>query len=194
MKYKCLVFDFFGVICSEVAPFWLARYFEVSEAIQLKATIIDAADRGQLSQDALFSALAELTHLSPARVKEEWLSYAHIDGQVVSLIQSLRSQYKLALLTNSPSQFVRELLDQHKLTALFDSIVVSSENGCAKPDARIYDILLGSVSVVPTESLLVDDNPANIRAAVAAGMDAILFHSCGELKSELATRAVEIGS
>ena len=66
MKYKCLVFDFFGVISSEVAPFWLAKYLSASQAAAVKATIVQAADRGTLSQDELFSSLAELAGVPPA--------------------------------------------------------------------------------------------------------------------------------
>jgi len=31
--------DFFGVICSEVAPVWLARHFPAAEAEVIKTTI-----------------------------------------------------------------------------------------------------------------------------------------------------------
>jgi hypothetical protein len=44
-----LIFDFFGVACSEVAPYWLAKYLPAAEAVTVKATIVGAADRGALS-------------------------------------------------------------------------------------------------------------------------------------------------
>jgi putative hydrolase of the HAD superfamily len=69
MTYSALVFDFFGVVCSEVAPFWLKKYLTESQAEEIKRTVIDAADRGVLSQDAVFSALRHLAHVTP---EQEW--------------------------------------------------------------------------------------------------------------------------
>ena len=51
MPYKAIVFDFFGVICSEVAPQWLLHHLETEEkARAIKTEIVGAADRGDRRQ------------------------------------------------------------------------------------------------------------------------------------------------
>jgi putative hydrolase of the HAD superfamily len=185
MPYSTLVFDFFGVICSEVAPHWLAKYLSRDEALEIKDTVVDAADRGVLSQEALFSTLAKRAHVTPEQVEREWVSYVHIDSQIVSLIEKLRPKVKLGLLTNSPAPFVRRILTDNDLERLFDSIVVSSEHGCAKPDAAIYKTVLNDLHVKSENALMIDDNPTNVAGAIAIGMGGLLFESAGQLDSAL---------
>jgi HAD superfamily hydrolase (TIGR01509 family) len=185
MKYKCLVFDFFGVISSEVVPVWLAKYLSAADAASVRATIIRAADRGDLSQDELFSELAELTRVPPAQIEREWQSYAHIDERMVDLIRAFAATCKLGLITNAPSPFVRGLLDRHALEGLFDAITVSSEIGLVKPDREIYERSLALLAVNAADALMIDDQAQNIAGAIAAGMDGVLFRSYEELSSAL---------
>jgi HAD superfamily hydrolase (TIGR01509 family) len=185
MEHKCLVFDFFGVICSEVAPFWLAKYLSADDAIRVKATIVSAADRGELSQEELFSALAEITQVPPVRIEQEWRTYVHINEKIVALIREIAPRYKLGLLTNSPSPFVRRILEEHGLSKLFESIVVSSELGYAKPDRKTYETILSDLSVQAPQALMIDDNADNVAGAIAAGMAGLVFQSYEQLKAKL---------
>lgn len=186
MSCRAVVFDFFGVVCSEVAPFWLARYLPQVEAAKIKAEIVRAADLGEVSQDEMFSMLSEVAQVPAKQIEREWRSYARIDRQVVDFITALRNRYRLGLLTNSPSLFVREILDQHRLGDLFEVIIVSSEIHCAKPDPAIYRRMLASLNVQASETVMIDDNPENVAAAIAVGMEGIVFQSCSQLQLAIA--------
>lgn len=185
MAYKVLIFDFFGVVCSEVAPFWLAKHLSQSEAVKIKESIVHAADLGKISQEEMFFALSEITQVPSNQIETEWLSYARINAEMVDFIATLKSKYRIGLLTNSPSLFVRGLLNRHKLGNLFDSIIVSSEIHCAKPDPAIYEKMLASMNAPAADTLMIDDNPINITAAIAVGMKGIVFHSCDQLKLDI---------
>lgn len=187
MSYKAFVFDFFGVICSEVAPYWLARYLPQTEATRVKTSIVHAADVGELSQQQLFSKLSEITGVPEEQIEGEWLDYVRIDEDVVDLIGTLRSQHILGLLTNSPAPFVCSILERYDLNSLFQAIVISSENHCAKPDPAIYKRMLTKLNVQASDTLMIDDNPANVAAAVSVGMGGVVFRSCSQLRSFIAT-------
>jgi HAD superfamily hydrolase (TIGR01509 family) len=73
----------------------------------------------------------------------------------------------------------------------FSSILVSSENGCAKPDGKIYEILLSSLSEKAADALMIDDNPTNVSGAIAAGMGGIVFESCTQLRMALLTHEID---
>src|SRR5438105_4990729 len=105
-KYEALVIDFFGVICSEIAPHWLVRYFPPAQAAEIKANVVHAADVGQVSQSTMFDNLAELAKIPAERVEAEWISEVSINRGVVDFLRNARRLYKLGLLTNSPSPFV----------------------------------------------------------------------------------------
>jgi HAD superfamily hydrolase (TIGR01509 family) len=181
MKHTWIVFDFFGVVCSEVAPIWLPRYLPRDAALAVKAELVSAADRGELSQEALFQALGARTSLPPERVYAEWFDHAKIDRRMVELIKKVSTQARVALLTNAASGFVRHVLSSYDIDSLFEVVLVSSECGCAKPDPLIYRILLRKLEVEPHQVVLIDDNDANIVGAKAAGISGIHFTSYDEL-------------
>jgi putative hydrolase of the HAD superfamily len=184
-SYKAIVFDFFGVISSEVAPFWLTKHMAPERALELKSTLVHRADRGEISQDDLFRSLADISGLSAERVQQEWNSYVVIDERIVEFIDDLHAFSRVGLLTNSPSPFVRSILDRYGLSRLFDHIVVSSEHGCAKPEREIYEISLRLLATDRNETLMIDDNIANVRGAIDAGMHGIHFTSYDALRNAL---------
>ena len=185
MKYRGLVFDFFGVICAEVAPPWLPRYFTPAQAAELRATLFVAADRGDIPQEELFERLARLANITPERVAAEWQSYVKIDDDLVALISSLRGRTRLGLLTNSPAPFVRDIIARYALSPLFDDLIVSAETGMAKPEPAIFRAMLAKLALAPSDAVMIDDNEANIAAAKAIGMQTFLYVSCGELRRAL---------
>jgi 2-haloacid dehalogenase len=70
--------------------------------------------------------------------------------------------------------------------AWFDGIVISGEEGCMKPDERIFRILLDRFGLQADEAVFIDDNPGNARAASALRMHGIHFQSPEKLRIELA--------
>jgi 2-haloacid dehalogenase len=71
----------------------------------------------------------------------------------------------------------------------FDGIVVSGDVRMVKPDPRIFAHLLETHGLRPEATVFIDDTPANVRAAQAAGMIALQFTDAGSLR----TRLVELG-
>lgn len=185
MLNDAIIFDFFGVICSEIAPFWLAKYLLKEEAKKIKATIIHAADTGKLSQQEMFDKLGEIVRLPAEQVEKEWWSYVIINTEVVEIVRRLRVNHTVALLTNSPAQFVRGILSKHDLFSLFDSIIVSSEERCAKPNLTIYERTLERLSAHAENTLMIDDNPINIEGAIDVGMKGLVFESPAQLRKAL---------
>ncbi len=186
MKYKGLIFDFFGVICTEIAPFWLAERFSPEEARKIKTEIVGDADRGVISQKEMFIKLARLSDRTAERIEAEWLSLAHINRELVDKIVKFKGAVRLGLLTNATSPLVRHLLNANGLSEIFDLIVVSSEVKCAKPDRTIYEIILGGLALAPADALMIDDNPENIIGANEVGMAGVVFASNEQLDHELA--------
>ena len=68
---------------------------------------------------------------------------------------------------------------------LLDGMVISGEEKVAKPDERIYQILLDRYGLKAEECLFVDDNPDNIAVASKLGFKTILFESADALRHEL---------
>ena len=67
----------------------------------------------------------------------------------------------------------------------FDGTIVSGVEGVAKPDPRIFTLLLGRFGLAAATTLLIDDSRTNVEAARAAGIQAIQFESPASLRRQL---------
>jgi 2-haloacid dehalogenase len=66
-----------------------------------------------------------------------------------------------------------------------DGCVISGIEGLAKPDRRIFQILLRRYRLDPAATAFIDDSPGNVEAARLLGMRALRYVSAGELRSQL---------
>lgn len=185
MKKKALIIDFFGVICSEVAPRWIHARLPGEDPVTLHDTYIRPADKGEVSEEALFQTLAAVAHTTPATVASEWQELIAINEEVVSIIREWKEEQCTALCSNAWSSFIRPLLKKYDLEKLFDVIIISSEVHATKPDSRIFELTLAALEVGPAEALFVDDSPRNITAAAKIGVEGILFTSAAQLRARL---------
>jgi 2-haloacid dehalogenase len=67
----------------------------------------------------------------------------------------------------------------------FDGCVISGIEGIAKPDERIFEVLLQRYDLDPAAILFVDDTRLNVDSARALGMRALHYSSAGQLRREL---------
>jgi len=67
----------------------------------------------------------------------------------------------------------------------FDGFVISGIEGVAKPDRRIFQILLRRYRLEPAATVFIDDSPANVEAARGLGMTALRYISAGRLRGQL---------
>jgi HAD superfamily hydrolase (TIGR01509 family) len=182
---QVVVFDFFGVICCEIAPFVLPKYMSKEDAVAYKATIVRDADVGAITQAEMFEKLSEIAHAPAAQLSDEFWAHVRVDPEMVALIEDLRTRRRVALLTNATTPFLRQIAKQHDLERLFEVILVSSEEGIAKPDLAFYRRMVERLKAPAAECLFIDDNPENLDAARLAGMQALLFQGAEKLKRDL---------
>ena len=98
----------------------------------------------------------------------------------------------LVALTNWSAETFPHATRTFGFLALFDDIVVSGEVGLAKPDPAVFALLRERVGRPLHECVFVDDSPANVAAAAAAGMDAVRFRDTGHLRDDLRARGLPV--
>ena len=69
---------------------------------------------------------------------------------------------------------------------LFEAVVVSGEEGVAKPDPAIFALLLERFELDPAGTLFVDDKAVNVDAAATVGLRTVLFTDPESLRADLA--------
>jgi putative hydrolase of the HAD superfamily len=79
----------------------------------------------------------------------------------------------LALLTNNVKEFGNAWRASFPVDELFPVVIDSSEVGLRKPDARIYQLTCERAGCTPDVSVFLDDNPDNVGAARALGIETV---------------------
>ncbi|MFA0439397.1 phosphoglycolate phosphatase [Vibrio sp. 10N.286.49.C2] len=95
---------------------------------------------------------------------------SHLYANVHSTLDTLVANgYTVALLTNKPSKFVPELLEQHQLDKYFTHVLGGDAFPNKKPDPVALNWLMEQEHVSPHEVLMVGDSQNDILAARNAG-------------------------
>lgn len=101
-------------------------------------------------------------------------------------IRELKSRgYKIFILSNYSEDHFRFIYRNFKFFGQEDGKVISYEEKLLKPDRAIYEVLLDRYGLVPSETVFLDDTPANIDGAVAVGMRGIVFENYEQGRNEL---------
>jgi putative hydrolase of the HAD superfamily len=95
-------------------------------------------------------------------------------------------------MTNHAREWFEYERIKFKLDPYFEEVFTSYELGLAKPDPKIYKILLNKHNLKPEECIFVDNMQRNVEGAENLGMKGITFESFDQLKSELKELGVEI--
>ncbi|QDV15971.1 Pyrimidine 5'-nucleotidase YjjG [Gimesia panareensis] len=93
------------------------------------------------------------------------------DPQCLQLLEQLRENYTLAVITNGSAHLQRAKLKAAGIDQYIDQIWISEETGSAKPDAEIFSQALHALGVSPQQALYVGDHPhQDISGARQIGM------------------------
>lgn len=97
-----------------------------------------------------------------------------IDPGAVAVLDDLRRDHRLALVTNGAPDVQREKLARTTLATRFAAIVISGELGIGKPDPRIFRAALDAIGVANTDAVMVGDSlERDIAGARGAGVRGI---------------------
>ncbi len=192
---EAVVFDVGGVLLD-----WDPRYLyrkliddeeEMNRFLQEVCTMTwhDAHDRGKPAE----VSCAELAAAHPEQEELIWAwtrrSEEMIAGPIPDTVELLRDLKAAGVpcyaLTNMEAETYPLRLERFPFLGWFDGTVVSCFEGVAKPDAEIFKRLLSRFELAPASTLLIDDSPRNVRAALALGMQAVEFRSAAALRQSL---------
>jgi beta-phosphoglucomutase len=97
-------------------------------------------------------------------------SYPH---NIALLCDVRREGYPTALATQSHREQARRVLDILGLTDEFDVVVTRDDVEHGKPDPEMHLLAARELGVRPEECLAIEDSPAGVKAALAAGAEVV---------------------
>jgi epoxide hydrolase-like predicted phosphatase len=195
MPIRAVIFDFGGVLVRTEDPSgrrkW-EKYLGLPEGelsrVVFESEVADRSMIGKATEADVWKHVGAIFGLNDDQLRDLrhdfWLG-DRMDARLISFLRDLRPRYRTAILSNAwPG--AREVFTQTLgLGDVVDEMIISAEEGVAKPDARIYQIAVRRLGVQTEETVFVDDLVENVKGARAVGMWGIQFTSTEQAIAEV---------
>ena len=185
MKYKGIIFDLDGVLCSTDRYHYLAWktvadrlgiYFDETINNRLRGVsrmesleiILERCDR-TLSREEKLAIATEKNEIYRGLLSR--MTPADLSPEVKDTLDALRGR-GLLLGVGSSSKNTRYILDRIGLGGYFDAISDGTNITRSKPDPEVFLKAAEYLGLSPLDCLVVEDAVSGLQAAMAADMDA----------------------
>ncbi len=149
-------------------------------------------EMGQISTAELYERLCSSLNARPPleQLLEAASDIFQPNHSVIALARRLHQQgHRTGVLSNTNDAHWRWVQRRFPhLPGYFQRHVLSFRAGALKPQEAIFHLAIRQAEVPAEEIFFVDDTPANVAAARALGIDAVLYQSAEALAEELRRR------
>lgn len=198
---QAVVFDLGGVLIDWDPRYLYRKLFGTeAEVERFLATVAtpqwnEAQDRGRPWAEAVDALTAQWPQYAQqiAAYDTRWLdTLGEAKHDTVQLLDALRQRgdVRLIALTNWSQEKFPLARPRFPFLEWFEGIVVSGEEGMAKPDAALFERMRTRYALTPAQTLFIDDSPVNVRAAAALGYQAVRFECADVLRRALQERGL----
>jgi putative hydrolase of the HAD superfamily len=192
---KNIIFDLGNVLIS----FKPSEYFDKNKYPEtIKATILSdifsskewlMLDNGEITTPEAIDAIAKKSSLNKKEIDHIFNLRTDLMfplNQNVRLLPELKKRgFRLYYLSNFPLDIFDEVRSGYYFFKYFDGGLISAEAKSSKPDNRIYETLLEKYSLIPEETLFIDDIGINVKAAESLGIKGLVTHGSLEISKEI---------
>lgn len=98
-----------------------------------------------------------------------------INNEVVALMNSLKPNYQIGLITDNKNDRMASLIKQHNWFDLFDTLAISANVGSRKNHEAIYHYALEKAQVAPNDAVFIDNTLKNLDIPKKIGFQTIYF-------------------
>lgn len=192
---KNILFDYGGVLLDWNPHYLYDPYFGDKEKAEWFLTHICTYEWNAQHDNGkpIAEGTAELIAEHPEWEKEIRLYYDDfmkmMGGQIPGmedLVKELKSKgYRVFGLSNWSVETFALVRPVYPVLDLMEDMVISGVEKVMKPDHRIFELALRRFGVKAEESVFIDDNPNNVKAACEVGIKGILFQSKDSLDKVL---------
>ena len=146
-------------------------------------------ESGRCSRDEFAEGVVRELHLSipPDAFMDEFdLFLRGFYPGAEALLQKLaRSRHTLACLTDTNCSQWASLCKRLSIDQYFQHCLLSYQIGRQKPDAKVYQSVIRSLSCSPEKIVYFDDREANVQAGLRAGMESYRVDGVCSLEQKL---------
>jgi HAD superfamily hydrolase (TIGR01509 family) len=149
-----------------------------------------ALDRGTLGEEEAVRRFTRRTGQSASamvRLMDRVRAFLTPKSDTLQLLEELHARgTPLFCLSNMHEKNFAYLRERYDFFHRFRGIIISAHVKMVKPEPGIFQHLLSTYDLDPVQSVFIDDDPANVAAARAVGLHAVLFSNADACRRQLA--------
>jgi HAD superfamily hydrolase (TIGR01509 family) len=192
---QAIIFDFGNVVgffdhaktLRRLEPYTDMSAEEMFAAVY-EGDLEDEFESGRISVEEFLSTFRRMCRLrcAPAMIERAVADVFEPNPEICNLIPRLKSRYRLLLGSNTNALHSRHFLVQfEQVLSPFTAVVLSHDIGVRKPQAGFFQHCQRLAACPPAECLFIDDLPANIEGARAAGLQGAVYAPGADFASRL---------
>ncbi len=188
-RINTLIFDLGGVIVDlepkrTLTEFALLANKPVTEILELYRihSSFHAYETGRIGEEEFRNSIRIMFNLqaSNSEIDRCWNAMLiDIPAEKLAMLSRLKNHFTTLVLSNTNSihlEYINKIiLKGELLDAYVHHAHYSHQLGMRKPDREIYEYVLNAHSLLPEQTLFLDDTSDNILAAKALGIEALLI-------------------
>lgn len=99
----------------------------------------------------------------------ENMKYTTINIHLKNILESMKAEYYIALVTTASRESVNSILEYFKLTNIFDAVVTREDVGFSKPNPECYIKTRERFGVSRANTIIFEDSESGMCAAMESG-------------------------
>ena len=187
MLTRAILFDFGGVLWHnmdrQACAHWARELGMESTSLEervFKSPALTRATLGEISSAEMWreiGAALGLDETQSRQLGENFFQGGQLNEELLTFARQMRPHYQLGILSNAWDNARADFTERLGLGEIFELLVISAEEGLAKPDPRIYQIAVERLGLRPPEVVFLDDRVENVAAAHQLGMRAVHYQN-----------------
>lgn len=189
-EIKAIVFDLGGVIFSSDGGSYESRE-KLAKEIDIDKNKLhelwfkkkNLLITGKMPMEEFLKEIVTLSgnKISIENLRKRMEEENKIDKDMINFLNKLKKNYSLIALNNEMKELNEYRINKFNLREYFKLIISSCDVGVAKPDSKIYNILLDKLKASPEEVIFIDNRIENLTPAENLGIKTHLFKNKEEL-------------
>jgi len=119
---------------------------------------------------------------------------AQMPGAVEAITTAREAGLSIAIASSSSRELIDAVIDRLGISQLIDGVCTADDEVLGKPDPSVYRSAARLLGAEPGDCIAVEDSPAGVRSALAAGMVCVAVRSHGPLSDDVGAADVVIDS
>ena len=191
-QIRNIIFDFGGVICDldiartvekfkEFGPVKPGEMVSKEESDLRFAKLVEHFEKGDISSEEFRENIRNhyLTPPTDASIDETWNALlVGIPLERIHLLESIRHQYRILLLSNSNEIHYNHYLQDYRIKTgfqdfddLFEKAYFSFMIHLSKPGKEVFEFVLKDSGLDPSQTLFIDDTLKHVETARSLGIN-----------------------